>query len=818
MTAEREIGERLEPARLRVRIAAAEIPEAALAPEAAEPAGPERFPGQDRALEAIGFGARIPAPGFNIFALGESRAGRREMLRAVMAEEAAALPPGPDWVYVNNFDAPHRPRALELPHGTGVPLREEMARLVEDLALGLPAAFESEDYAARLSAIRAEGQAAHDELIRDLRERANAEGIALLRTPMGFGFAPMRDGEIVDPKSFNAWPEEARKATAERIEAFQGELSRLVERDLPGIEKSVRARIRALDRETVHATIRVEIAEVVERFAGLEAVAGYLAEVERDLVDNVHLFRELAKVGEEIPLARKLEHPALRRYAVNVIAGAEASEDGPERKIVEEPDPTHANLVGRVEYQPMQGALITDFTLIKPGALHRANGGFLILEARALLMQPFAWEALKRCLKTGRIRIAPLADRLGLVSTISLEPDEIPLTVKVALIGDRMLYYLLSALDPDFAKLFKVEADFEEAIDRSEESLAAMARLLARIAAREGLAPLERAAAARLLEEASRLADDAAKFTLDTGALSDLLREAGHWAREAGAAAIGGSHVDRAVEARRRRAGRLRERTVEAITREILDIATEGAEIGQINGLSVLALGETRFGRPARITARTRLGAGKIVDIEREVKLGGPLHSKGVLILSSFLAARYGADEPVSLSASLVFEQSYGGVDGDSASSAELYALLSSLAEVPIRQSLAVTGSVDQAGRVQAIGGVNEKIEGFFEVCAARGLTGEQGVLIPRANIQHLNLRSEVVEAVAGGRFSVHAVSHVDEGIALLTGMAAGAPGPDGAFPEATVNARVAAKLAAYAEAARRYLRPREDEPEEGEA
>jgi len=476
--------------------------------------------------------------------------------------------------------------------------------------------------------------------------------------------------------------------------------------------------------------------------------------------------------------------------------------------VIEESDPNYSNLIGRIEHQPQEGALITDFTLIKPCALHRANGGYLILDARDLLMQPFAWEALKRCLKTSAIRIASAAERYSLVSTISLEPDEIPLSVKVALVGDRRLYYLLSSLDPDFSSLFKVQADFEDDIDRSDANLRMLAGLIADRARAEDLLAFDRGAVAAVLEETSRIADDAAKLSLRIDAIADLMHEADHWARNTGDGLVSVDHVHRAVAERRRRGDRLRERSVEMVSRAIVNIDTTGAVAGQINGLSVISLGETRFGRPARITVRTRVGTGKIIDIEREVKLGGPLHSKGVLILSSFLASRYGAAHPVSLSASIVFEQSYGGVDGDSASSTELYALLSALADAPISQSLAVTGSVDQFGRVQAIGGVNEKIEGFFDICAARGLTGEQGALIPASNVQHLNLRHDVVEAVAAGRFAVHAIDHVDTGIELLTGIPAGAPRADGSFPEDSINGRVADRLAGYADTMRKLMRP----------
>ncbi len=768
----------------------------------------DAFMAQERALGAIVFGARLRSDGFNIFAMGSPGSGRMSLLRAVMEEEAAKIPPPDDWVYVNNFVDEHHPHALHLPAGLACDFRDAMDDLVEDLALALPSAFDSEDYKSRRSAVEASLQDAQEELLGAIHEKAAKQDVALIRSPLGFGFAPMRDGQVIKPDQFQQLPEQEQKEIKARIEALQEELSRLAQSRFPAIEKEKRDEIRALDRETADATIQFAIAEARRAFPDIAPIQTHLDAVASDLALNFHLFLAIAQAGDGVPLRARLAHPALQRYAVNVM-DAVYEPDCAETcaPIVTESDPTYANLLGRIEHLPREGALITDFTMIKPGALHRANGGFLILNARDLLMNPFSWAALKRCLKTNAIRVSSVAEQLSLVSTISLEPDEIPLSVKVALVGDRELFYLLTALDPDFPELFKVQADFDDDIDRSDETLGAMSRAIAAIARRHNLLPLNKAAVARLLEQVSRLSGDARKLSLRVGEVADIMREADHWARQAGATITGGEHIARAVEERRRRAGRLRERSVEMMTREILAIETTGEAVGQVNGLSVLSLGESTFGRPSRITARTRVGAGEVVDIEREVKLGGPLHSKGVLILSSFLATRYGGTRPMSLAASIVFEQSYGGVDGDSASSAELYALLSSLAEAPVQQGLAVTGSVDQFGAVQAIGGVNEKIEGFFDLCAARGLTGDQGVLIPAANAQHLNLREDVAEAVCAGKFAIHAIEHVDEGIELLTGIPAGGPDARGVFPADGVNARVAARLAEFADARRDFAR-----------
>jgi len=453
------------------------------------------------------------------------------------------------------------------------------------------------------------------------------------------------------------------------------------------------------------------------------------------------------------------------------------------------------------------GVLVTNFLLIKANAIHRASGGYLILDARALLMEPFSWTALKRTLKRGDIAIEDVGRFLGLTSTVSLEPDPIPLKVKVVLIGDRLLYFLLFAYDPELAEHFKVLVDFEDEFARTPESEAVFARLAGSIANRDGLRPLDREAAARVVEHAARLADHAGKLSLSVTNLRETLIEADFCAREAGREAIAWADLERALQARVRRASRLRDRAQETIIERIALIDTEGARVGQINGLSMIEIGGFAFGRPTRITCQTRPGAGKVVDIEREVELGGPIHSKGVLILSGFLAGRYALDAPMSLFASLVFEQSYGGVEGDSASSAELYALMSALADAPLRQDLAVTGSVNQLGDVQAIGGVNEKIEGFFDICAARGLTGSQGVLIPNANVQHLMLREDVVKACADGRFAVYPIACIEEGVALLTGLGAGERQADGTFPPGSVNRRVEDRLRSFADIRKNFAK-----------
>jgi lon-related putative ATP-dependent protease len=544
------------------------------------------------------------------------------------------------------------------------------------------------------------------------------------------------------------------------------------------------------------------IDELRKKYLDLPGVIAFLRDVQEDITENVDEFLAppehplAALIGAASPPASK-GTALLRRYQVNVLVDHSDKRGAP---VVLEVHPTYQNLVGQVEYISHLGALSTDFTLIRPGALHRANGGYLLLDAHKLLMQPYAWEALKRSLQTSQIRIESLGQMLSLVSTVSLEPQPVALNVKVILVGERLLYYLLCAYDSEFSELFKVAADFEEQIDRNAETDLLYARWVGTVARKEDLLPFDQGAVGRLIEQCSRMAGDAHKVVTRRRALADLLREADYLAREGAQSVVRAEHVQRAIDAQIHRADRIRKRLQEETLQGTILIDTQGERIGQVNGIAVMELGESSFGHPSRITARVRLGKGEVIDIEREVELSGPIHSKGVLILSGFLAARYAVDQPLSLSASLVFEQSYGAVEGDSASSAELYALLSALSDLPLRQSLAVTGSVNQHGQTQAIGGVNEKIEGFFDLCKARGLTGTQGVVIPASNVRHLMLRHDVVEAVRNRQFQIFAVDTIDQGMEILTGVPAGERGADGKFPEGSVNARVEARLIGFAQ------------------
>lgn len=660
------------------------------------------------------------------------------------------------------------------------------------------------------------GTGRHSMVRQILGEKARAKQLALMRTPQGLALAPMKaDGEIMPPDEFRQLPEEQRKEIEKRIEEIEEESRRMFQK-IPQWQKEVGEKLEALNIEVARYAITPLIDAMRAKYGRTEKIGTHLDAVEKDILANLPaLMSSGGEPGDGPPLPQKhglpggdpsdTASPALRRYRVNPVVDHSQQAGAP---VVFEDNPTYANLVGKVEYMSQMGVLMTDFNLIKAGALHRANGGALVLDARKVLTHPGAWEGLKRALKSERIKIESLAEMFSLLSTVMLEPEPIPLDVKVVMIGSAQIYYLLQQYDPEFEQLFKIAADFDIETPRDENSEKLYARLLRTIIERERLLPFDRGAVGRIIEESARMAGDAERLSTKVRDISDLMVEADDRARKAGQATVDQAHVQQAVDARIFRSDRVRQRILEEIRRGTLLIDVDGAVAGQVNGLAVVQLGRFTFGWPHRITARVQMGKGELIDIEREAKLGGPLHSKGVLILSGFLGARYAREHPLALKASLVFEQSYGMVEGDSASSTELYALLSAISGLPIAQGLAVTGSVNQFGQIQAIGGVNEKIEGFFDVCRNKGLSGQQGVLIPAANVKHLMLRADVVAAIREERFHVYPVTTIDEGIELLTGQPAGEPDAHHHYPEDTVNGRVQRRLTEMAEKMMAFSQP----------
>ncbi len=732
-------------------------------------------PGQERAYQAMEFGFNIGQKGFNLYAMGSGGSGKYAAIKEFLNNKASGENVPWEWCYMNNFEQSHRPLYLKFPAGRANEFKEDNKRLLEDLRGAILSAFVSEEYRNKRQEIEEELKKKQQDELSDIRERAKKEGISLVKTPAGIAFAPIIDGNVLMPEQISKLPEDQRKDIESRISKFQKEFGKTIQQQ-PKWQREAQNKIKELSREVVRATVSSLFEEMNKKYENLSEVIKHLDALRNDLIEHAEQFHQ-AKEGAQQPIVipgiqqQDPTEAIFHRYEINVLVDHSKANGAP---VVYEDDPAFQNLVGRIEHIAKMGALTTDFTLIKPGALHRANGGYLILDAEKVLMQPHAWEGLKRCLQAGEVQTESLGQALNLMSTVSLEPEPIPLRVKVVLIGERLIYYLLYQLDNEFADFFKVAADFEEEIDRTDETIPLFARWVAALVRRDKLQPFDKNAVGMVIRQASHISGDAEKISVQMRGLTDLLREADYWAGEKGRDVVTDQDVQQAIDARIFRADRMRSRLREEIEKERLLIDTEGEKTGQVNGLSVYKSGELIFGNPNRITARVRVGPSKVVDIEREAKLGGDIHSKGVLIMSGFIAGRYLPQQPLSMLSSLVFEQSYAEVEGDSASSAELYALLSALARVPVRQWIAVTGSVNQYGQVQAVGGVNQKIEGFFDVCKKHGLTGKQGVLIPEANKRQLILRNDVFEMTEQGKFHIYAVKHVDEGIEVLTGMSAG--------------------------------------------
>ncbi|MDM7931476.1 Lon protease family protein [Tabrizicola sp.] len=766
--------------------------------------------GQERALGAIRLAASIGHSDFNLFVLGPGGTGRHSAVQTLLEVEAANRPVPSDWVYVNDFANPDRPRAIALPPGTARPLQKAMEALVDDLATDIPALFESEQYQNRRSAfeqrLATRKQDAFEKVVKKSQERS----VTIMRTPMGFAIAGVRNGEVIKPDDFANLSNADRKAIENAVTLTEKDLEKYL-KSIPRLEKEHRAAVAMLNAEMAEQAVDEALESVSGAFGAIEAITPHLSALRTDLIENAEMFLREGNGGQEgpFPVARARIHdePAFHRYAVNVMVSNDPATSAG-APIITEPLPSLSNLIGKVDHISTMGALVTDFTLIRSGALHRANGGYLVLDATRVLTEPLAWEALKRSLETRAIRISSAAEMLSLISTSTLDPEPIPLQLRVVLVGNAFLHLLLTLHDPDFSRLFKLAADFSHDMPRTAESIGLFARMVSGACKRDGLRPVGRDGVAALIDIASRAAEDQGRMSLRIGALWDLLREADFLTSADGKSVIDASQIAAARAAVEHRADRVRERLQDLIHEGTLIVATSGSQVGQANGLTVTNSGLFSFGLPVRITARVRMGNGKVIDIAREVKLGGPIHSKGVLILSSYLSTRYASDVPLSLWASLVFEQSYGAVEGDSASVAELCALLSALAGIPISQSLAITGSINQMGEVQPIGGVNEKIEGFFDTCKAAGLSGQQGVLIPRRNVRNLMLRRDVIDAVSKGQFRIYAIAHVDEAMELLTGLAAGTRRGNGAFEDGSVNANVEMRLRDFAHALRDFMKP----------
>jgi len=759
--------------------------------------------GQDRAVRALQFGLEIKERGFNIYAAGNPGTGRTTAVKGFLERVAVDKPVPSDWCYVNNFRNPYEPKALKLPPGKGKELQRAIKKFIDEARRAIPKTFESEDYAARRDALVKTMDAQRQELSSQLNVRAQREGFVIQSTPIGVLIIPVVRGKPLSDQELLVLSPEVREEIQRRRENLQTELRNAL-RQLRDAERRTGDEIRKLNRDVALYTISHLVSDLVDEYREFPEVRAYIEEVRDDIVESIDQFLRKPEAEPQTPFqAPWMKEIPFRKYEVNVIVDNSDLKGAP---VVIELNPTYSNLFGRIEKEALFGALTTDFTMIHGGSLHKANGGYLVLPVEELLRNLFAWDSLKRSLRNEEVTVEEAGERLGFMTTKSLMPQQIPLSVKVVLIGTPLLYQLLYIYDPDFKELFKVKADFDTQMDRNEENVSRYAAFVCTLCQKENLRHLDASAVAKLVEHGSRLAEDQEKLSTRFAEVADIVREANFYAVKEGSSYVSASHVMKAVEEKVYRSNLVQQRINEFIDRNIFLIDTDGEAVGQVNGLAVMGLGDFAFGRPSRVTATIGLGREGLIDIEREAKLGGRIHTKGVMILSGYLTEKYAQDNPLSLAARLVFEQSYEEVEGDSASSTELYTLLSALSGIPIKQGIAVTGSVNQKGEVQAIGGVNEKIEGFYEVCKAKGFTGRQGVCIPESNVQNLMLKEEVVEAVRKGMFHVYPVKTIDEGMEVLTGVKTGVRQPDGGFEERTVNERVDKRLKNMAEKLREFL------------
>lgn len=763
--------------------------------------------GQERAVEALQFGVAMHRPGYNVFVMGDPGTGRFSYVQRYLRTEAKRQVTPQDCVYVNNFDEPREPWVISLAPGSAGELIETIDRFIENLLATFPAVFEHPAYQQKKSAIDRAFNQRYDRALDSVERRAHEKSIALYRDSQNIAFTPMKEGKALDEADFAQLPEDER----ERFHSDISELEEVLNEELASLPQWKREssnQLRELNEETITEALQPLLEPLLEQYSGNQAICDYLQAMRQNLLKTV-----IDQLVEERQLETRPDafkkQLLTEQYSPSLIVGHHTSGGAP---VVHEPHPSYDNLFGRIEYSPEQGALVTSYRHIRSGALHRANGGFLLLEAEKLLGEPFVWDALKRALHSRQLKMeSPWAD-MGRLATVSLTPQVIPLDVKVVIIGSRQVYYALQDLDPDFQEMFRVLVDFDEDLARTPDSIEGMAQLLKTRTSEEGLAPLTAAAVARVLTYSTRLAEHQKRLSARISDIFQLVAEADFTRQLAGDPITDTAHIERALRAKETRTGRVSARIHEDMLSGVILIDTDGAAVGKCNGLTVLEVGDSVFGLPARISATVYPGGSGIVDIEREVNLGQPIHSKGVMILTGFLGSRYAQKYPLEISASIALEQSYGYVDGDSASLGEVCTLISALSRTPLKQCFAITGSINQFGEVQAVGGLNEKIEGFFRLCQARGLTGEQGVIIPRSNVPNLMLDEEVLQAVRNGQFSVYGVSCVDEALALLAGEPAGAMNDEGDFVEGSINARVVARLAEIAE------RDREEEDAEAEA
>ena len=749
--------------------------------------------GQERALRAIDFGLNLDSTGFNIFMLGENGTGKMTTIKAFLSKKAADEPVPSDWCYVYNFREPDMPLSISLTPGRATLFHKDMEELIKALRLEIPKIFESKEYEKQKNKIIEGHQKKQKELFTALDEEAKAAGFSIRKSVSGLMIVPVKKtGEPLTEEEYEALDENTKAKIDEIGKTLQERLNDVV-REVREGEKGLKSLLANLEREAALSAVGHLMDDLKQKYQDQEKITSYLSGVTEDILEHLDDFKAQEEQTPPMPFMRMQKtEPTFTRYMVNVLVNNKDTKGAP---CIYESNPTYFNLMGRMEYKFQYGVATTDFSMVKAGSLHRANGGYIVINVLDLLRSMFSYDALKRSIKNREIKIEDIWEQYRLISTTTLRPEAIPLSVKVILVGTPYLYYLLYNLDEDYRELFKVKADFDNRMDSTADTIQKYAAFVASTSKKEGTLPFDRTGVAKIVDYGARLAGHQKKLSSQFSEVTDLIRESSYWAKQAGSAVIKEEHVEKALQEKIYRNSRIEERIQEMIVEGSIIVDTKGEKTGQINGLAVLDMGDYMFGKPSRITAKTYTGKGGVINIERETKMSGKIHEKAILIITHYINSTYARKKPISFSASITFEQLYDMVEGDSASCAELFVILSSLAGIPLKQNLAITGSMDQYGDVQPIGGVNEKVEGFFDLCKARGLDGSHGVVIPRKNVHNLMLKKEVVDAVKGGMFSMYAISRVEEGIELFTGMPAGELKEDGTWPEGTVSHLVMKRL-----------------------
>ncbi|GJM16472.1 MAG: ATP-dependent protease [Thermodesulfobacteriota bacterium] len=764
--------------------------------------------GQDRAVDAINFGLGMEFTGYNLYLAGPPGVGKKTTIETILSLIAKDKPSPKDWCYVFNFQDPNAPKAIELPKGKGKELKIDMEEFLQDLKIDIPRAFESKEFEEQKQNTMNQVQREKNDLFEKLQKKANESEIQVQFSPTGIITIPLIKGKPVTQENYNSLDEETKKkikASKEKIDTEVAEVLKVARK----LERHAGEKVKELEKKVALFSVRDLIEIIRDKYKSYPQVIDYFDQLQKHILENIDNFLPAkgpqATALMQMPMRMPQQETTFTEYKVNVLIDNSNTQGAP---VIFESHPTYTNLFGSIEKEARFGALVTDFTMIRSGSLAKANGGYLVLDALDLFKYPFVWDSLKKAIENGELIIEDVYQQYGFSSTVGIKPEPVKLDVKVIIAGNSQLYHMLYAYDEDFRKLFKVKADFDYIVNRNDSTLSQYSCFIKSVCDMDGLNKFDRSGVETVIEYSSRLAGDQNKLSVQFGSITKILKEANYWARiDNNSKSIKRQHVEKAIDEKIYRSNMIEEKIQEMIAKGSILVDTEGLVVGQINGLAVYNIGDYAFGKPSRLTCETYMGTEGLINIDRRAKLSGNIHDKGVFILSGYLGSTYAQKKPLSLSASIGFEQSYDVIDGDSASTAELVVLLSSLSGIPIKQSFAITGSINQKGQIQPIGGVNEKVEGFYDVCKAKGLNGEQGVIIPHQNVKNLMLRKEVVQAVKDKKFHIYPIESVDQAIELLTGKEAGKKGSTGKFKTGTVNYLVDKKLKEFAEDYRKFGR-----------